>query len=261
MYLEIICLILIIMTLEELCEKYHISESSVITSFPRTQKAIYKKYGIEIEKVGRGKSAIYIEKNLPDDQRALTMYQEKKENMLINNESLNLINFDFLVFLGIISTPMSMFRGRREDFLEYIGARISADNLFKLEVAFDKLAERDLITSLKDEDYIIVYIKRKAEKEMKLGIEMIQRCRMLAEKNNKRNWIPLLKVWLGMQVAFNEQPVKMDRLEEITGMSYAQIRDARKILESDEIFKMQKVYTSRLTCVGMAIDLNAFFND
>ena len=123
------------------------------------------------------------------------------------------------------------------------------------------MVERDLISSLKDEDYIIVYIKRKAEKEMKLGIEMVQKCRALAEKNNKRSWIPLLKVWLGMQVAFDEQPVKMSRLEEITGMSYAQIRDARKILESDEIFRMQKVYTSRLTCIGMSIDLNAFFNE
>lgn len=261
MYIKILSLILFIMTLEELCNKYQISESSVTRAFPRTKEAIYKKFGIEIEKQGRGKSAVYIEKNLPDDKRALTMYQEKKENMLINNESLSLINFDFLVFLGIVSTPMSMFRGRRDDFLEYIGEHASAENLFKLEVALDNLVEMDLITSLKDEDYIIVYIKRKAEKEMKLGIEMVQKCRMLAERNNKRSWIPLLKVWLGMQVAFNEQPVKMDRLEEITGMSYAQIRDARKILETDEIFKLQKVYRSRLTCVGMSIDLNAFFNE
>ena len=60
------------MTLAELCLKYHVSESSIKTAFPRTQKAIQKKYGVRIVKEGRGNTAEYFEQ-FEDDGRAPTI--------------------------------------------------------------------------------------------------------------------------------------------------------------------------------------------
>lgn len=50
------------MNLQEFCNKYDYSESTVIKTFPQVQRSILKRYGILIEKQGRGKKAQYIEK-------------------------------------------------------------------------------------------------------------------------------------------------------------------------------------------------------
>ena len=49
------------MTLKEFCDKYDYSESTVIKTFPQVQSVILKRYGIKVDKVGRGKKAQYIE--------------------------------------------------------------------------------------------------------------------------------------------------------------------------------------------------------
>ena len=125
------------MTLQEVSEKYKVSESSLKSSFPRTQAAILKKYGVTIKKEGRGASATYIEEVL-DDQRALTMYEEQTDILFINSEQLSMINWDFHVFLGIITTPMLVFRGSYVDFLKYIQAPVTETNLEELKTALEK---------------------------------------------------------------------------------------------------------------------------
>ena len=91
------------MTLEEVCEKYGVAQSSMTNAFPRTQKAILKKHGVKIIKEGRGKTAVYTEE-WEDDKRAITMYEEVKDTVMITNESFKLMNWDFMVFLAIITT-------------------------------------------------------------------------------------------------------------------------------------------------------------
>ena len=49
------------MTLKQLCDKYYYSEVTVLNAFPQVQRSILKKYGILIEKHGRGKKADYVE--------------------------------------------------------------------------------------------------------------------------------------------------------------------------------------------------------
>ena len=88
-------------------------------AFPRTQKSILKKHGIRIIKEGRGKTANYIEE-VEDDCRAITMFKEVKEEMILSNDTLKLMNWDFMCFLAIITTPMLVFRGSYEDFLVII---------------------------------------------------------------------------------------------------------------------------------------------
>ena len=68
------------MSLEELCTKYKVSQSSVLTKFKRTQESILKKYGVSIIKVGRGASAEYLE-SLDSGSRAMTLYEEQDNTL------------------------------------------------------------------------------------------------------------------------------------------------------------------------------------
>lgn len=57
------------MTLKEFCDKYYYKETTVLKTFPQIQQVILKKYGVLIEKQGKGKKAIYIEKEKPEEQQ------------------------------------------------------------------------------------------------------------------------------------------------------------------------------------------------
>lgn len=55
------------MTVKELSEKYGYSEVTIVNAFPQVQRYILKKFGVMIEKQGRGKKANYIEKEKPEE--------------------------------------------------------------------------------------------------------------------------------------------------------------------------------------------------
>ena len=58
------------MTQEELAEKYGYSVTSIYKNFPSVQVNIFKKTGVLIEKIGKGKKAVYIEKiNKSEEQQ------------------------------------------------------------------------------------------------------------------------------------------------------------------------------------------------
>lgn len=57
------------MTIKELCDKYYYSEITVLNAFPQVQRSVLKKYGVLIEKQGRGKKANYIEKEKPEEMQ------------------------------------------------------------------------------------------------------------------------------------------------------------------------------------------------
>ena len=57
------------MNLQEFCKKYEYAESTVSKTFPQVKMNIYKKYGIEIIKIGKGKKAQYIEKEKTEEKQ------------------------------------------------------------------------------------------------------------------------------------------------------------------------------------------------
>ena len=57
------------------------------------------------------------------------MYDEVREEMILSNDTLKLMNWDFMCFLAIITTPMLVFRGSYEDFLKYAGCNVSKNNI------------------------------------------------------------------------------------------------------------------------------------
>lgn len=249
------------MTKQEVCEKFNISESTLLNNFPRVQKSILKKHNVKLIKEGKGATAIYrVEEN---DCRALTMYEEVKDNFVIDNESFKLMNLDFHVFLAIVLTPMLVFRGSFEEFLKYAEINVTKENVLALKGTLSSLEERNFISYNLDrtnKDYFVAAILRRTEEEMSIGINMVRTCKTLADKYNKRSWIPLLKTWIGVQVAAENQPFTMDTLVDITGLSLYQLRESRRILEKDDIFKSSRAYIAFDKCIGTNIDLNAFYN-
>lgn len=246
------------MTLQEVCIKYNVAESSMKNAFPRTQKSILKKYGVKIVKEGRGQKAIYREE-WEDDKRALTMYKEIKDSVIIDNKSFKLMNWDFMVFLAIVTTPMLVFRGSFQDFLRYVEVPVTEKNIKALKEALKSLEEREFISftlDKTDNNYFIAALYRKVEEEMQIGIGMVKTCKLLAEKHKKRSWVPLLKTWLGVQLLSENQPYTLKDVEQITGLSNYQIKESNKILKESQIFKTSRAYQSYQLCVGTNVDMN-----
>lgn len=250
------------MTLQEVCQKYEVSESSMKTAFPRTQQSILKKHGIKIIKEGRGQNASYYEED-EKYKRALTLYNEDKESIIMDKQELELMNWDFLVFLAIVTTPMVTFRGSYVDFLNYVDINITDANIRMLKDALIELKKRDLIQYIVDKTdstYFIASIYRKVEEEMSIGIGMVKTCKQLAEKHHKRSWVPLLKTWLGVQMLSEHQPYTVASLCAITGLSAYQVNDSNKILKESVVYRTSKAYTDYQRCVGQNVELNGFFN-
>lgn len=250
------------MTLQEVCEKYGVSESSMTNAFPRTQKSIMKKYDIRINKIGRGKTAFYEEEVLCDN-RALTMYEESKGEMMIDNMSFSLANLDFCCFIAIIMTPMLVFRGSFSDFCKYMEIKDSRENILAIKRALASLEERGFISynlDRTDKTYFVAALYRKVEEEMKIGIDMIKTCKEIADKNRKRSWVPLLKTWLGIQLIIEGQPFTIETLQDITGLSAYQLKESKKLLEQNDLFKTSRAYAAFNKCIGSKVELNAFYN-
>ena len=257
------------MNIEEVSKLLNVSISSLETNFPKTKLKMEKK-GIILDKKGRGKNAVYTVKytNLFNDTRALSIFEENQKEVFMSEETLNLAEFEFYIFLAIVLTPMMVFRGSYTDFLKYMdiphpGSKKNKELLIK---ALESLAEQKVImynvddSAGEDDVYFVATILRKAEKDMELGIGMVQECKRLQEQYHKRSMIPLLKVWLGVQVLSNRQPYNTNDLVKLTGLSIYSIRESNKILQESNVYKTSKAYINYTTCIGQNVDLNAFYN-
>ena len=251
------------MTIQEVSEKFNVAESSIKNAFPRTQKNILKKYGVHLIKKGRGDNTSYEVQEEQSDCRAMTLYNEMKDDITFDEESIHLMTWPFLVFLTIISTPMLVFRGSYKDFLQYIQLKVTKENLKELKETLQELNRREYISytiDKTDSNYFVAALYRKREEQMHIGISMVKMCKEIADAAHKRSWVPTLKTWIGMQMMAEKEIFKMEDLAEATGLSLYQVRENRKLLEANEIFRTTKVYADYNTRLGTAVDLNAFYN-
>lgn len=250
------------MTIQEVCEKYGYSESTVKTQFTKVQAKLLKDKNIRLVKVGRGEKATYHEEFL-EDRRALTMYQEPLHDILMMSD-LTLINWDFHIFLAIVTTPMCTFRGTIEQLLGYMAVPATAVNKEKALAAIQSLINRQLIgywLDPTDDTYFSLMLYHKVELEMKINYKMLLTCKELAEQENKQSWIPLLKTWIGVQMLEKNQPYTVADLQALTGMSPYQIRESNRILEKNEVYRTSRAYKSATRCLGSKVELNGFYNE
>ena len=249
------------MTLQEVCEKFNISESSVKTNFTRTQKKLLKQ-NVKLIKVGRGDAATY-EIEILSDNRAMTLYQEVKEDIVLTNESIEFPNWEFLVFLAIVSTPMVVFSGSYKEFLDYVQVKPTEANITALKEALENLLDKDIINYIidkTDNNYFIAGIYQKVKEDMKIGVGMVQECKRLQEKYNKKSFVPLLKTWLGVQMLIDNQPFTIKDLMATTGLTEYAVKESHRILKESDIYKTSKAYKDMHKCIGMNTELNGFYN-
>jgi len=90
---------------------------------------------------------------------------------------------------------------------------------------------------------------------------MLRESRRIADENHKNfNKIPqLVKVWEAIRICYENQPFTYAEISNMTGLSYKQIRDVKRLLESNDAFKTSRA-GSYFLCEGMKVDLNAFIN-
>lgn len=247
------------MNIHQVSEKFGYAESS-IKKFKRFQQSLRKK-GVQIQKIGRGAAAQYVIVN--DSGRAQTIFKEDEHSFWLNKETMqNTVSFQFAVLVGIIGTQFRVFKGTYKDFLKYIQMDSNKEkNVDALKDALDHLYECGFIGYQKDpdyEDYFVAYTYVKVDKDLKIGIGMMNVCKRLAAKYNKRSWIPLLKVWLGVKYLYynNLQPYTIKELSQLTGLSKYAVRENGRILEEDNVFKSDKVYKSYMRCLGKQSVIN-----
>lgn len=254
-----------ILTLDQVVEKYEVSSSSLLTNFPRTQKAIAKKYGVQLEKIGRGKSAEYhiIGFDYIDPNRAVTLYQSLENNLIPTSVAVGLLDLPFLIFVAIVSSPQRAFRGSYIDLLNYIEVPVTTTNLQQARSILQNLEENNLIMYVEDKTdtmYFLAGVNRKTETDMSLEIEAILYFKQLVS-NTRKSWIPLMKVYLALH--FLEQPCTIKQISAATQLSEYKVRDSLTMLAKENIIIKEKVVhcdaiSQDFYCLGTQIDVNAF---
>lgn len=246
-------------TAKEVAEMFGYSQSSILNNFKRTAAAIKKKYNVDLIKCEKADGSIYYQ--ILEDTRALTIYNEVND-IPVTIESLKYEEYEFFIFLAIAASPFGAFRGKREDLLKYVGIKNNKKNIQVLNSVLDSLVERGCIKYHEDGDFIIVYIKGDLENNYSIKINMLRESRKIADENHKNfNKIPqLIKVWEAIRICYEDQPFTYERVSKMTGLSYKQIRDVKRLLESNDAFKTSKA-GSYFLCTGMNVELNAFFEN
>ena len=246
-----------LMTAKEICELFGCSESSLKTNFTRTAASLKKKYNVDIIRCEKDGHRYY---QIFEDNRALTIYNEVND-IPISIESLSFEAYQFYVFLALAASSQGVYRGRREDLLKYVGIKPTKKNIEILNKVIESLVKKDFIVFHEDEDIIILYLRARLEKQHSISISMMRECQRIADENHKNfNKIPqLLQVWEAVRICEENQPFTYADLAKMTGLSYKQIRDVKRLLEQNDAFITNRA-GSYFKCLGMNVQLNGFFN-
>ena len=252
------------MTLRELCDKYGYAESTVKNKWTTIQLKIFKDYGVKIVKTGRGSNVVYQEES-DRYPHAVTMFHESSPRDIFVTTDLSLINWEFHIFLAIVTTPMGVFRGTISQLLQYMTIPDTIENCRRAQDGIDNLINHGfvgyMLDTTTDENYVTLAIVREKEVKMSISYQMMLTCKELADLEGKRSWIPLLKTWIGVQMLSDKEFYTIGDLQELTGLSAYQLREANKILNKNAIYRSSRAFHKFNRCIGQKVDLNGFYNE
>lgn len=254
-----------VLTAAEVSERYDVAVSTLKKNPTRTFETIRKKYGISLRKEGRGDKAIYYIENINyiDPTRALSLYQSLENNLIPAKIAAGLLDINFLVFIGIVTSPQRAFRGSYLELMQYLELEPNPEDIEQMRTILSALASNDYIMYIEDDTdpmYFLAGIKRKAEKELTLEIETIIKFQKYVE-GTRKSWIPLMKTYLALFVV--QQPCTVRELAECTGLTEYKVRDSLAILEAhDVILKKREVVKDCISehyyCIGTNIGVLAW---
>lgn len=249
------------MSLEELCNKYNISKSSVLTKFKRTQESILKKYGVNIIKVGRGAAAEYME-SLDTNCRAMTLYDEQENTLFyIDKEIIGLELWEFMIIVALLAKPELVFRGTYKMLIEYLGKKATPAHITAVQLAIENLKNRGHILFVEDSDgYFIMGLRRQAEKKIvELQLDVIKKSHEIAELYHKRDWVPLTKLIAAAIYLKDTEPCTVEDIKKLTGLNEDSIKKGKKILKDSNlvIYRKQTIKDGDfIYCIGSTADVN-----
>ena len=248
-----------LMTAKQIAELFGYSENSILKAFPRTAQAIKKKYNVDVVKCKKGKE-IWFQIFEEENERALTIYDEVSD-IPVSIESLSFQAYQFFVFLALAASSQGVYRGHRPQLLKYVGIKSTKKNIETLNKVIKSLVDKGFIGFHEDEDFIILYLKAKLQNQYSISIGMMRECQKIVDENNKNfNKIPqLIQVWQAIRICEEKQPFTYADLAKITGLSYKQIRDVKRLLEKNDVFITNRM-GSYFKCLGMNVQLNGFFS-
>jgi len=251
------------MSLEELCKKYNISQSSVLTKFKRTQESILKKYGVNVIKVGRGATAEYLE-SLDSGSRAMTLYKEQNNTLFyVDAEIIGLELWEFMILVVLLAKPELVFRGTYKILAGYLDKKATPANLGAIKQAIENLKNKGHILFAEDSDgYFIIGLRRQAEKKIvDLQLDVIKKCHEIAEINHKRDWVPLTKVIAAAIYLKNKEPYTVEDIKQLTGLNKDSIKESKKLLKENNlvIYHRESISDGEdIYCIGSSADINGF---
>ncbi len=253
----------ITMTAQQLSQAYGYSMSTIKTKFNKVATSLRKKYGIDLIKC-QSLDGIYYEVVAP--QHALTMYDEIKEEIYIPFDSIKMDDLVCLIIIGIAATQFCVFKGTRQNFLDYLGLSHNKKNIVLLNETLEKYGNKQgqpLIVS-QEGSRINVSFEESCEKQHILTINMLKQCREIAKKYNKQAMkvVQLIKVWQAYRINQYKgiSPLTDKDLKKYINLSQSQISDVKKMLKNENIIDMQRVGTYTF-CQGTEVKGNLFFDD
>lgn len=259
------------MTRKEICERFNFSEHQITKNFKRCQEQLFNKYNIRLTKTGRGEKVDYQVEDIPmttSIHQSIAFIQDAHKEVVMDKQLFtDLIDWNFMVFMGIVLCPMIVFRGTLDDFLQYVGVKVTAANKKLLKQSLVMLDQKDIIeyrVDRTDDNVFTASILAKVEKSLNIGVDMVQKCMQLQKDNGMNSWVPLLKTWLGLQILLIDEQrrfITMQQLSETTGINIKMLTKCKNILEKNNLLESERKYIDPTTCIGQEIDLNGLTHD
>lgn len=259
------------MTRKEICERFNFSEHQITKNFKRCQAQLFNKYNIRLTKTGRGEKVDYQVEDIPmttSIHQSIAFIQDAHKEVVMDKQLFtDLIDWNFMVFMGIVLCPMIVFRGTLDDFLQYVGVKVTAANKKLLKQSLIMLDQKDIIeyrVDRTDNNVFTASILAKVEKSLNIGVDMVQKCMQLQKDNGMNSWVPLLKTWLGLQILLIDEQrrfITMQQLSETTGINIKMLTKCKNILENNNLLESERKYIDPTTCIGQEIDLNGLTHD
>ena len=162
---------------------------------------------------------------------------------------------------------MQAFRGTIEMFLTCCKQRVTDSSLKGVTAALGDMKNRGWveIVPLDDDNYFIITLQRKFEKDMTpvaVNINMIAASQDIAKKYNKRKPMQLFRVWLTLNyVNLRYNGIfKNELVEELTGLSRNTILEYKKLLEQENVLttgrRTMTDENGNKICIGQKVYIN-----
>lgn len=247
-----------VLSLEQFCERYNLSESTVQTNFSRVKNNLLKK-NIDVCKEKWGDKTVYLveqkysNKNLPifyTDFKSLQQFDDLKFNILLTLSSL-----ENSAYCGKVSQLLE----------EKMGLKVTNRACESLIAAVAELEKEGyLLINTKEiqKGYILLGLSSKMAQELSFRRPLIEMCKELSREKGKKSYIPLFKVIVALTMLSKKETITYTQITGMTGLSSYQIKEQLRILDEKNKIRIGRlqyeVNDNYIKCIGRPIDINAF---